>query len=88
VYWPDCYDWGFDNEIRALISLRRRAGIVADSGWTEITEPHSGFAGIFHNSSEEPALAVSIGSDWKGPIDPSWKIALEKPGEYRFWIPA
>jgi alpha-amylase len=86
VYWPDCYDWGLGGEIRELIKLRKAAGITASSGWTDLTDRFRGFAGIFHNGEGQEALALSLGSDWTGPGIKGWKRALEKPGEYTFWL--
>lgn len=86
VYWPDCFDWGLKEEIRRLIAARKKAGIVARSGWTDLTNRHTGFAGIVQNENGEETLAVSIGSDYAGP-GAGWSVAAEKRGEWTVWIP-
>lgn len=85
VYWPDFFDWGMDVEIEELISLRKRAGIVASSAWADMGREYSGFAGIVMNDKGEEVLAVSIGSNYLGPGE-GWSKGFEKIAEYTVWI--
>ncbi|HNX22889.1 MAG TPA: alpha-amylase family glycosyl hydrolase [Spirochaetota bacterium] len=85
VYWPDFFDWGLGEEISALASIRKKCGIHSSSGWIDLCDHYSGFAGIILNDRGEEALALSIGSDYRGPGD-GWDIGYEKKGEYTVWI--
>jgi len=85
VYWPDFFDWGLDQEIAALMALRKKAGIVASSAWRDMGLEHGGFAALVCNKKGEETLAVSIGSLWPGPGE-GWTIAYEKRGEYSVWL--
>jgi len=85
VYWPDCFDWGHGGQIAALIAARKRAGIVAGSSWSNLTDRFSGFAGIIQNGAGQDALAVSIGSSYTGPGQ-GWSIAAQQDGEWTVWI--
>ena len=84
IYWPDLFDWQL-HEIRDLIRIRKQAGIVASSDWTDLTDRHSGFAAFVHDESGDPRLALSIGSDFADP-GAGFALAFEKPGEYRIWL--
>jgi alpha-amylase len=83
VYWPDCFDWGHGDTIRKLIAARREAGIEADSVWTDLTD-YSGFAGLVHDADGTPRLALSIGSDYRGPSD--WRLAASEPDRWSVWL--
>jgi alpha-amylase len=83
VYWPDCFDWGHGETIRRLIAARRAAGIEADSSWTDLTDRHTGFAGIVHDANDEQRLALSIQSDFRGPD--GWELAAEEAGRWSVW---
>lgn len=85
VYWPDVFDWGHEGEIRALLAARRKAGIVADSTWTDLCDAHGGFAGVVQDAAGRDALALSIGSGFRGP-GAGWVTACEKPGEWTVWV--
>lgn len=85
VYWPDFFDWGHEPDISELMALRKTAGIVSTSGWIDLTERYSGFAGIVLDEFGNEALAVSIGSDYTGP-GAGWRTGYEKKGEYSVWI--
>ena len=78
-------DWGFKEEIKNLIALRKKAGIVSKSDWVDLTPKYSGFAGIILNEFGEESLAVSIGSDFQNP-GAGWKLGYEKKGEWSVWI--
>ena len=85
VYWPDCFDWGHENEIKELIALRKTAGLTSSSRWEDLTATHYGFAAKIKNSSGIDALAVSIGSDYRENSD-DWIKGFEKKGDYTIWI--
>lgn len=85
VYWPDCFDWGHRDEIAALMAARKRAGAVATSAWIDLTDRHSGFAGLVKNGAGEETLALAIDSDYGGP-GPGWSVAAAKGGEYTVWV--
>ncbi len=85
VYWPDCFDWGHKEEIKQLIALRKKAGIVSNSDWIDLTKHHSGFAGIILNELGKEALAISIGSNFHDPGS-GWTRGYEKPSEWTVWI--
>lgn len=87
VYWPDCYDWGFEWMVGELIALRRKAGIVAGSAWTDLTGNHEGIAYSVADAAGRDALVVAIGSGYPGP-GAGWKIALSQPGEWVVWVPS
>lgn len=84
VYWPDCFDWGLKWDIEALIAVRRRAGVVADSRWDDWTDRHTGFAGMVRAEDGAPALVVSIGSDLDDP-GPGWRLACSRAGQWTVW---
>jgi len=86
VYWPDCYDWGFEWMISALIRLRQARGVTAGSSWHEVGGGYSGFAYAVSGREGKDALIVSLGSDYPGP-GKGWKIALSQPGEWIVWEP-
>jgi alpha-amylase len=83
IYWPDLFDWNL-SEIKDLIKARKHAGIVSGSEWIDLTQHHSGFAGIVKNEVGEERLALSIHSNYTGPK--GWKVACEKKGEWTVWI--
>lgn len=83
VYWPDAFDWGHEDEIRALVHARRAANVVADSTWTDLCDQYGGFAGVVQDEQGNDALAISIGSSYGGP--PGWPIVFEKKGEWTVW---
>ena len=85
VYWPDCFDWGHKEEIKQLIALRKKAGIVSNSDWIDLTKHHSGLAGIILNELGKEALAISIGSNFHDPGS-GWTRGYEKPSEWTVWI--
>lgn len=85
VYWPDCFDFGHRDEIGELIKLRKKAGIVSASEWIDLTDKYSGFAAIVKNEEGKEKIALSIGSDYKGP-GKGWKLSLEKEGQYSIWL--
>jgi hypothetical protein len=86
VYWPDCFDWGFDDLVRQLIAIRQRAGIIAGSEWHDLGDRHSGFAGLICDARGEQRLALAIRSDWPGPDpDDGWTVAYEQPGDFMIW---
>jgi len=85
VYWPDFFDWGLGEEISELAALRKKCGICSSSGWIDLCNHHTGFAGIVLNGGGEEVLALSIGSNYPGP-GPGWGIGYEKKGEYTVWI--
>ncbi len=85
VYWPDCYDWGLENEIKDLIHIRKKAGIKADSGWTDLTGQYTGFAGRIKNSKDVETLALSIDSNYEE-TGLDWEKVLEKKGEWTIWL--
>ena len=85
IYWPDFFDWGHAEDITALAGLRKRAGITSSSGWIDLTGRHSGFAGFVLDEFGNEKLALSIGSDYKGP-GTGWETGYEKRGEYSVWI--
>jgi glucan 1,4-alpha-maltotetraohydrolase len=84
VYWPDCFDWGFKDEISALIKARMRAGIYAGSAWTDLTCSASGFAGIIKNDAGEDRLALAIDSNYQGP-GLGWRVVAERENQWRVW---
>ncbi len=84
VYWPDCFDWGHGEAIARLIAARRAAGVEAGSSWTDLTDRHSGFAGLVHDGSGAARLALSIGSDYRGPE--GWRLAAEEVGLWSVWV--
>jgi glucan 1,4-alpha-maltotetraohydrolase len=84
IYWPDLFDWNI-SEILDLIKIRKKAGIAASSEWIDLTDKHSGFAGIVCNEKGEPALAISIRSDFNDPGEGFVK-AYEKPGQWIVWL--
>lgn len=84
VYWPDCFDWGLHEVIGKLIAARRAAGVEAGSLWTDLTPKHSGFAGLVHDGEGKPRLALSIGSDYRGPK--GWDLAAEEKGRWSVWV--
>jgi alpha-amylase len=84
VYWPDCFDWGFKDEIAALIRARKNADIIAGSEWMDLTGNHSGCAGMVKNSSGEESLVYSIYSDYPGPGN-GWSVVTEKKDQWRVW---
>jgi len=86
VYWPDCFDWGFEWMIGALIQLRHAHGVFAGSEWHEVGAGYGGFAYCVADCHGKDALVVSIGSDYPGP-GVGWKIALSHPGEWIVWVP-
>lgn len=85
VYWPDCFDWGHRDEIRALIAARKRAAVVADSEWIDLCDEHGGFAGIVKDARGREALALSIDSGFRDP-GPGFHVAWERPGEWTVWV--
>ena len=85
VYWPDCFDWGHETEIKELIRLRKKAGITSSSEWIDLTDKFYGFAGLILNDKKEEALALSINSNFSAPPD-NWETGYEKKGEYTVWI--
>jgi alpha-amylase len=91
VYWPDCYDWGFEWIISELIRLRRAAGITPASAWRDLSEGYSGFVYATANRKGEDALIVAIASNYSGPPrrdgEKGWRIALSQPGEWVIWTP-
>ena len=89
VYWPDCFDWGFEARISQLIAARHAAGIGAASHVEDLSPLHGGFAAIVHDLAGKPSLAVSIGSSWSAPEDDdAWSLAAEDPGEWSVWTRA
>jgi alpha-amylase len=84
VYWPDCFDWGFKDEISALIKARMRADIAAGSAWTDLTGSASGFAGIIKNDAGEDRLALAIDSNYQGP-GLGWSVVAERENQWRVW---
>lgn len=86
VYWPDCFDWGFEAQIEALLAARKRAGIAATSEWIDLTGEHSGFAAYVCDGLGKPHLALSLRSDWLGPAaEEGWTVVFEKAGEWTVW---
>lgn len=85
IYWPDFFDWGLGNEISQLASLRKNCRISASSEWIDLCGSYTGFAGIVKNDKNEETLAISIGSNYKGP-GPGWDKGFEKEGEYTVWV--
>lgn len=85
VYWPDYFDWGMGEQISALIKARKAAGVVASSGWTDLTGSYSGFAAKIKNAAGTETLAVSIGSNYSGPGS-GWTVMASKAGEYTVWV--
>lgn len=83
VYWPDCFDWGFEARISSLVAARRAAGITSGSSWEDAGREHGGFAAIVHDARGAPSLAVSIRSTF----DPgaAWELAAADDGEWRVW---
>lgn len=84
-YWPDVFDWGFEDDLNALCQARRRAGVWAGSEWIALTDRHSGFAAIVKDEAGREALVVSVSSDWTGP-GAGWEVAHSRPGEYAVWL--
>lgn len=84
VYWPDCFDWGFKDEIGALIKARVRAGITAGSEWADLSGRNSGFAGMVKNASGKESLALAIDSDYPGP-GKGWVVVAERKNQWRVW---
>ncbi|QDH63340.1 glucan 1,4-alpha-maltotetraohydrolase domain-containing protein [Pseudomonas azotoformans] len=60
VYWPDMYDWGRGDLIRKLISLRKDAGIRADSPISFQTH-YSGLVATLQGSRKR--LLIALDSD-------------------------
>ncbi|WP_339541702.1 glucan 1,4-alpha-maltotetraohydrolase domain-containing protein [Pseudomonas sp. JAI120] len=60
VYWPDMYDWGRGDLIRKLISLRKDAGISADSPIRFQTH-YSGLVAAIQGSRKR--LLIALDSD-------------------------
>jgi alpha-amylase len=60
VYWPDMYDWGRGDLIRKLISLRKDAGIKADSPISFQTH-YSGLVATLQGSRKR--LLIALDSD-------------------------
>ncbi|MGF1467920.1 MAG: alpha-amylase family glycosyl hydrolase [Sandaracinaceae bacterium] len=87
VYWPDAFDWGFEERLRGLIAARRRAGVTARSAWRDLRPPHEGFAAVVADERGEESLALSIGSDYPGP-GRGWEAAAEHPGQWTVWVRA
>jgi hypothetical protein len=86
IYWPDLFDWGLGDTIRALCTARRIAGIAADASWTNLSDQYDGFAGLVHDTDNEPRLALSIGSRYQGPDAPGWELAAREPGRWSVWL--
>lgn len=86
IYWPDAFDWGHGDAIRALVAARRRAGIVADSEWLDLTDRETGFAGIVLDAERRPRLALAIGSSWRGPTETGWSLAASEPDRWAVWV--
>jgi hypothetical protein len=85
VYWPDFFDWGLGEEISSLAALRKKCSISSSSGWIDLCDNYTGFAGIVLNDKGDQVLALSIGSDYTGPGE-GWDIGYRKKGEYTVWI--
>lgn len=86
VYWPDVFDWGLGDTVRLLLAARRQAGIVAGSNWTNLCDQYGGFAGLVHDARDEPRLALSIGSNYRGPSAPGWEVAAQEEGRWTVWL--
>jgi glycosidase len=86
VYWPDCFDWGFEKQISALISARQRAGIRANAEWVDLSAEHGGFAALVKDQHGVERIAISIGSGYLGPTEPEWELAAEAPGDWSVWL--
>lgn len=57
VYWPDMYDWGRGDLIRALIKLRKDAGIRADSP-IRFQSHYSGLVATINGSRQRLLIAL------------------------------
>ena len=64
VYWPDVMDWGRYSFVKALIDIRKDAGIKAYST-INFVGGTSGAAAYVDGSNHR--IAISIGSNWNGP---------------------
>jgi len=69
VYWPHFFDWGLHDQIKALIGLRRSAGINSASQVTVQAADAGRYAAIIDGK-----LAVKIGpAEWSP--GPGWTLA-------------
>jgi glycosidase len=82
IYWPDAFDWGLGDTLRALVRARRHAGIEASSQ-IERLRHHSGYAAIVRGTRGH--LALSIGSDFLDP-GPGWEKWVEEEGRWTVWV--
>ncbi len=86
VYWPDCFDWGFKEEFKALIRARKMAGVAASSEWIDLAPQDTvGFVAQVKNLEGEPSITISIDSRYPGP-GAGWTVAAKRDGEWTVWI--
>ncbi|WP_213941631.1 glucan 1,4-alpha-maltotetraohydrolase domain-containing protein [Pseudomonas sp. dw_612] len=83
VYWPDMYDWQRGDLIRQLISLRKGAGIKADSP----IRFHTQFSGLVATSTgARKSLVIALDSDLtKLPPELAQPVLTWDDGKIRIW---
>ncbi|CAE7310762.1 AMY1.2 [Symbiodinium necroappetens] len=85
IFWDHICDWGEDmrNRIKALLQLRRRAGIKVDDKVQILCADHDLYIAEI---GSPPALRVALGPKHSG-VDGSWSPGTEG-ADYRVWIRA
>jgi alpha-amylase len=69
VYWPHFFDWGLRDQLKALIGLRRNAGITSTSKVSVLAADTGRYAAVIDGK-----LAVKLGpADWSP--GPGWTLA-------------
>jgi len=85
IYWPDCFDWGFRDQIKLLSRIRKDARITSSSEWQDLGSQYGGFTALVRNETGEDALIIAIDSSYAGP-GKGWHLAAENNGEWRVWL--
>jgi len=83
IFWDHICDWGEDmrNRIKALLQLRRRAGIKVDDKVQILCADHDLYIAEI---GSPPALRVALGPKHSG-VDGAWSPGTEG-ADYRVWI--
>ncbi|MBI5622663.1 MAG: alpha-amylase [Elusimicrobia bacterium] len=78
VYWPHYFDWGLRDQLRALIALRKAAGVGAESAVSVAAADRGRYAAFIDGK-----VAVKIGPDDWSPGE-GWRLAAHGK-DYAVW---